>query len=471
MRRQRGWPTPTRCPRGSRDTRASMARFSSHGDWMTALEYTLIGLPVVFAIYAYLGYPVLLRLVSLLRPAKPRPADPEQWPSISISVPAYNEAAVYRRDSRSHPRDRLPGRAPPGAGGQSDASTDRTDKMVLGYRGRGVELLRMPQRTGKTGAENAAQPPAARRYRDQHRRLGPASSRITEAPGRGLQRPDGRGGLGRRRERGQRRRLRPTSGRRVRGVRRLRDVAAAAGDAPVRGDRRRLGQGLRRPRRTPSHARARGAQPGLRRGADRARGGAARRLRGPGGLLRAARAGPCTSEYRRKVRTMARGLETLWYKKHLLNPLRYGVFAWMLWSHKLLRWLMALTWAAGARGAGGAHRRGPRERRGPGHSSAFGVLVVGAGLAGWLLPEDRGRLPRVLAMPGLRGVEDFLVAGLHAWIKALSGELNPLWEPTRRAPGPSARQGGGVERGDQGRGARRASPAAARRPRCLGRRG
>ena len=122
---------------------------------MTALEYTLIGLPVVFAIYAYLGYPVLLRLVSLLRPAKPRPADPEQWPSISISVPAYNEEASIRGTIESllaldYPRERR----------QiviiSDASTDRTDEIVestpttastcCGW-GTGVAkpLLRMPQ--------------------------------------------------------------------------------------------------------------------------------------------------------------------------------------------------------------------------------------------------------------------------------------------------------------------------------------
>src|SRR5207245_7635393 len=44
-------------------------------------------------------------------------------------------------------------------------------------------------------------------------------------------------------------------------------------------------------------------------------------------------------EYRRKVRTMARGLRTLWHKRSLLSPRRHGVFAWMLWSHKVCRWL------------------------------------------------------------------------------------------------------------------------------------
>src|SRR2546427_5359101 len=48
-------------------------------------------------------------------------------------------------------------------------------------------------------------------------------------------------------------------------------------------------------------------------------------------------------EYRRKVRTMVRGVQTLYYKRHLLNPARYGLFAWMLFSHKLCRWLV--PWA------------------------------------------------------------------------------------------------------------------------------
>jgi glycosyltransferase involved in cell wall biosynthesis len=38
----------------------------------------------------------------------------------------------------------------------SDASTDRTDEIVTGYASQGVELMRMPVRTGKAAAENAS---------------------------------------------------------------------------------------------------------------------------------------------------------------------------------------------------------------------------------------------------------------------------------------------------------------------------
>jgi hypothetical protein len=130
-------------------------------------------------------------------------------------------------------------------------------------------------------------------------------------------------------------------------------------------------------------------------------------------------------EYRRKVRTMTRGLETLFYKRHLLNPFRYGLFAWELISHKLIRWLVPWSsllvtlglvvlalesaWARWALAGGG-----------------IGAAVA---LVGWLWPEGR-RLPRLLAVPS------YLVAGnvaaLHAWINALRQEMNPTWEPTRR---------------------------------------
>src|SRR5581483_7590099 len=46
------------------------------------------------------------------------------------------------------------------------------------------------------------------------------------------------------------------------------------------------------------------------------------------------------SEYKRKVRTVARGMETLMSQKHLLDPIRYGAFSWKLISHKVCRWLV-----------------------------------------------------------------------------------------------------------------------------------
>lgn len=45
-------------------------------------------------------------------------------------------------------------------------------------------------------------------------------------------------------------------------------------------------------------------------------------------------------EYQRKVRTVLRGIAVLMQSLPMLNPFRYGIFAWQLFSHKLCRWLV-----------------------------------------------------------------------------------------------------------------------------------
>ncbi|BBO88544.1 glycosyltransferase family 2 protein [Desulfosarcina ovata] len=45
-------------------------------------------------------------------------------------------------------------------------------------------------------------------------------------------------------------------------------------------------------------------------------------------------------EFQRKVRTVLRGISVLMRNLSLLNPKKYGMFAWQLFSHKLCRWLV-----------------------------------------------------------------------------------------------------------------------------------
>lgn len=45
-------------------------------------------------------------------------------------------------------------------------------------------------------------------------------------------------------------------------------------------------------------------------------------------------------EYERKTRTVLRGIAVFMESLALLNPLRYGLFSWQLFSHKLCRWLV-----------------------------------------------------------------------------------------------------------------------------------
>src|SRR5690625_3851463 len=45
-------------------------------------------------------------------------------------------------------------------------------------------------------------------------------------------------------------------------------------------------------------------------------------------------------EYQRKLRTVLRGMTGLLRQPGVLNPFRYGLFSWQVFSHKLMRWLV-----------------------------------------------------------------------------------------------------------------------------------
>src|SRR5262249_29179610 len=45
-------------------------------------------------------------------------------------------------------------------------------------------------------------------------------------------------------------------------------------------------------------------------------------------------------EYERKVRTVLRGISVLMKSLSMLNPFKYHLFSWQLFSHKLCRWLV-----------------------------------------------------------------------------------------------------------------------------------
>lgn len=47
-------------------------------------------------------------------------------------------------------------------------------------------------------------------------------------------------------------------------------------------------------------------------------------------------------EYQRKVRTVLRGITSIARHSEVLNPFRFGLFAWQVWSHKVMRW--AVPW-------------------------------------------------------------------------------------------------------------------------------
>jgi cellulose synthase/poly-beta-1,6-N-acetylglucosamine synthase-like glycosyltransferase len=49
-----------------------------------------------------------------------------------------------------------------------------------------------------------------------------------------------------------------------------------------------------------------------------------------------------SEEFSMRVRVVTRGMRGLWYMRTLFNPFRYGFVSFQLFSHKVLRWLIAV---------------------------------------------------------------------------------------------------------------------------------
>lgn len=386
---------------------------------MSLVAWILVAVPVVVTVYAYAGYPLLLGAAARVRRRRPAAPDPEAWPLVSISLPAYNEEAQIRGAVESLLALDYP------AGRKqilvvSDASTDATDDIVREYAARGVELLRMPERGGKTAGENAAaaylrgeivvNTDASIRIRPDALKplvacfadpsVGVASGRDVSVARTGEDKNAGEAGYV-----GYEMKVRALETA-VDGI-----IGASGCFYAIRSHLHRepLPEHLSRDFASALIAREHGY----------------RAVSVDEAVCFVPRTNSLHREYRRKVRTMARGMETLQFKRHLMNPLRHGVFAWMLLSHKVARWMVPWTLLAGVLGVC---------LLAVDHVWARVALASGAGVgllaaAGWLWPEGRG-IPRVLAVPAFAVTGN--LAAVSASLRALRGDEDPTWEPTRR---------------------------------------
>lgn len=130
------------------------------------------------------------------------------------------------------------------------------------------------------------------------------------------------------------------------------------------------------------------------------------------------------AEFARKARTFLRGLTALSAHADLLNPLRHPAFAFILWSHKVLRWLGPVSLAACLVSAF-------LLRAQPFYAACLygqlAIYVLAVAALAW--PDTVGRY----SLPRLCGF--FLlvnVAAGQALMQWLTGVRQELWEPTRR---------------------------------------
>jgi len=380
----------------------------------------LLTLIIGFSLYTYLGYPAVLQLLTRMRRSAFHPGEPRDLPRISIVLPVYNEAAVIagtleRILALDYPADRRQILV------VSDASTDGTDDIVAEFASRGVELLRLAARAGKTAAENAARPRLTGDIiinTDASVRVDAAALKalvaafdddsVGVASGRDVSvsnfAEQGNGG----------------EGAYVGYEMRIRDLETALDGIvgasgclyAIRADLHMhpVPEELSRDFSAALTARAHGY----------------RAVSVPEAICYVPRGRSLHQEYRRKVRTITRGLATLAHNRALLNPLRYGLFSWMLFSHKVCRWLLPWAGVLALAALATLALTLPVAR-----VLLAGVCVVLA-LAGvgWLWPKGRSA-PRIVTLP------TYVVAGnvavLQAWLRLLTGRAAPVWEPTRRA--------------------------------------
>lgn len=387
---------------------------------MIAIGIALLAVPFVFFGYAYIAYPALLWLASRFRRESALTTDPAEWPMVTIAVPAYNEEKRIRSTIESllqidYPSDRRQIVI------ASDGSTDGTDAIVREYASHGVELVHVAPRGGKTNAENHA----SSSFRGEIVFNTDASIRVHPLAVKALVRAFQDSSVG------------VASGRDV-----------SVGDVEQEGNRGESGyvgyemwvRALES--RLGSIVGASGccyaARVDVQRTTlpgDLARDFASALIAHTKGLRAVSVASATCSvprttslrtELRRKVRTMAQGLETLWHFRDLTLPWEGGiVFAFMLMSHKLCRWMVYLALPLGLAGLVILCAADPRALV----LGAGAVLVLGAGYAAIAWPEGR-RVPLPIALCGFVVVSN--LAGVLAWLKFVRRQRMPTWEPTRR---------------------------------------
>jgi cellulose synthase/poly-beta-1,6-N-acetylglucosamine synthase-like glycosyltransferase len=393
---------------------------------INALAVALVLFATALFLYAYLVYPAALWIVGrCTRATHTGSGEPDEWPPVSITVPVFNEehqvAALIRNLlDLDYPPDRRQILI------VSDASSDRTDTIVEGFATEGVELLRMEERGGKSKAENAALPHLRGEIivnTDASIRFPPGSlkelvSAFTDptvglASGRdvsvGARRADGgEGNFGESGYVGYEMAIRSLETR-VSGI-----VGASGCYYGIRRDLHstEIPVSLSRDFAAALNTWEGGYRP----------------VSVPEALCWVPRATSLRREYRRKVRTITRGMDTLRFKRALLNPLRFPIPAWMLLSHKICRW--TLPWAGMLALAGVAVLA-------ISYTWAASILALSAlflllAWIGWL-SDGRFSVPKVLSIPAFVLVGN--LAAAHAFICFVRGVRIPIWEPTRRSAG------------------------------------
>lgn len=120
---------------------------------MVLAAQIIFGISLIALFYTYIGYPLLVYLVSIIRPKEVKREKIE--PTVTILITAYNEEKDIRAKLENtlqidYPQEKLEILV------ASDGSTDKTDEIVREFAGQGIKLFRQEGRVGKTITQNNA---------------------------------------------------------------------------------------------------------------------------------------------------------------------------------------------------------------------------------------------------------------------------------------------------------------------------
>ena len=129
-------------------------------------------------------------------------------------------------------------------------------------------------------------------------------------------------------------------------------------------------------------------------------------------------------EYQRKLRTVIRGITAIFVAPQVLNPFRFGLFSYQVWSHKILRWLvpwfllLLLSVNIAIYHIHWVYRT----------SLVLQIIFYGLAAAGFLVKPLRNMSAVKLSFFFVQAN----MAIVHATVVFLLGKRMTTWEPSRR---------------------------------------
>ena len=369
----------------------------------------------MLCVYSYFLYPLILKMIPARPEKKIKPDVDAGLPRLTLIITAHNEEGRIQEKLENsleieYPADRLEIIV------ASDCSADTTDNIVLSYRDKGIRLVRADERKGKEYAQLCA-------IREATGQILVFSDVATRIPRKALH------FLGRR-----------FSDERI--------GAVSSEDQFVSNDGRVVGEG--------AYVKY---EMWLRRLESRRAG-----LVGLSGSFFAARREVCKDwdiyspsdfntalncakqglvavtcpevvgiykdvkdpalEYRRKMRTVIRGITAIYRHAEVLNPFTMGLFAFQVWSHKIMRWGVPWFMLAFAVATLSLHGQGVVYTL----ALVAQIIFYALALAGWLSLKMRDNTV-------VRIIFFFVqtnIALAQATLSFISGKRMTVWTPSQR---------------------------------------